>query len=303
MTWVQKRAACCQLCLKCGFYLSRRQSVFGQCDVDIITVCIFCCIKGHSFICFQNAAIILVSSFGKMMYSNEYIQMTGETIIKKNKQKCCKVKYFRKIKCLVSTKHFRNDPVSYDSIQDSLENSLSLLGASAWCVSVRLSPRWCCLEAARAGLEQELCSPTKMCTLVDGKEKSRQHSTGSPKVSTGGGNIILNRTPLTTCEAVLSQLKQVNKFLNEDYSHESILICIYPKKATWYKHRLKLCQVLFTVQFYKTLEWLRASFSTGFLCLLSRVYIATLYILKFSHGDSKLRHYWKQLQPKANNTS
>lgn len=43
---------------------------------------------------------------------------------------------------------------------------------------------------------------------------------------------MLNRTPLATCEAVLSQLKQVNQFLNEDYSHESILICIYPKTAT-----------------------------------------------------------------------
>lgn len=61
-----------------------------------------------------------------MMYSNKYIEMTGETIIKKNKQKCCKVKYLRKIKRLVSTKHFKNDSVSYDSIQDSLKNSLSL---------------------------------------------------------------------------------------------------------------------------------------------------------------------------------
>lgn len=63
-----------------------------------------------------------------------------------------------------------------------------------------------------------------------GGKQATQH--WQPKSQYWGGNILLNRTPLATCETVLSQLKQVNQFLNEDYLHESILICIYPKKAT-----------------------------------------------------------------------
>lgn len=109
-----------------------------------------------------------------------------------------------------------------------------------------------------------------------------------------GGNIIFNRTPLATCEAVLPQLKKVDKFLNEDYSYESIFSCISPKPATLYKCSVKLyIKFCSLCNFRKPRNDSEPPSACGFgvgACLLCHVYIAILH-LKFSHGESEVRCY------------
>lgn len=108
-----------------------------------------------------------------------------------------------------------------------------------------------------------------------------------------GGNIIFNRTPLDMCDTALSKLKTVDKFLNEDYSCESIFKCISPKTATLYK-----CSVTLYVKFCSLCNFRKprndskppsaGGFGVG-VCLLCHVHIAALH-LNFSHGVREVSH-------------
>lgn len=170
---------------------------------------------------------------------------------------------------------------------------------------------WGCSPAdavcEQQGLVQssKLCSSTTTCMLVRGKEKSKQHSIGTPKASP---------EEVTSCSTGLlySCVKQCFNEKKNRYIPKWGLFawkyfnCISPKPAILQKYSVKLY-----IRFCSLCNFRKpqndseppsaCDFGIG-ACLLCHVYNATNH-LKFSHRESKVRHYYEQSQPEAEKTS